>query len=159
MERDLEALVSRFVFVLPLVILLLLSFQTTVRWSAAAHLNGLGFNNNRWRISELIAHLRMLEQDKTVYSNSPETVYLHTGRSAYSLPRPVNKVASEANEDLQEEISLMSNRLRADGGYLIYFALLQSDSWMAPQWLADSADLVLLYEDADGYIFSADFER
>jgi 4-amino-4-deoxy-L-arabinose transferase-like glycosyltransferase len=151
--------ISRLVFVLPLAILLVLSSQATVRWSTAAYLNGLGFNHSRWRMSELIARLGMLEQDATIYSNSPEGVYLHTGRSAYSLPRAVNKVASEVNEDLQEEISVMSSRLRADEGYLIYFTLLQSDSWMMPQDLADTADLVLLYEDADGYIFSTHFER
>jgi hypothetical protein len=110
-------------------------------------------------MSELIARLGMLEQGTAIYSNYPEAVYLHTGRSVYSLPRLVNKVASEANEDFEKEISLMSRRLRANDGYLIYFTLVQSDSWMTPQNLAVAADLVLLYEDADGYIFSTDFKR
>lgn len=68
----------------------------------------------------MVAGLRGLSQDRLLYSDNVEMVYILTGRTAYFLPVKYSVYAQQSNPDFPDQIVQASGVLQT-GGRLIIF--------------------------------------
>lgn len=150
---------TRRLLAITLVVFAVVALQASARWSLRALNHGLGFNHTQWRNSSLLASLEMFDENATIYSNSPEAIYIHTKRSAYGLPRSINKVNSDENELFMQEMELMRTRLQDHEGLLVYFSGIRSDAWLNAGELVKATGLDLLSAHPEGAIYSSPARR
>lgn len=107
-----------------LLLFLLGSSLKTGRWLQAAYQQGLGFSSIAVQQAPIMAHISQLPADRTLYSNSPDAVYMVTGRSARPLPRKIEGTTQLPNPHYQTQWQEMGNQLQQAQAVVIYFSWL-----------------------------------
>ena len=90
------------------------------------HVFGVGFSQLKWRESKLINELEQLHPDLVIYTNSPEAVYLLTGKSSIPLPRKVDLTRQKPYTNFQESIEQLSKEISKGNAVIAYFSSIQS---------------------------------
>lgn len=84
----------------------------------AARLGGFGVPI--WAGSEVVDQVRALPASAPVYSNEPDALWFHTGRTAALIPEIRALLTGEVNRAYGAEVATMAADLQ-DGGLLVYF--------------------------------------
>lgn len=90
------------------------------------HNSGIGFSHAQWRESELIEQINHLPQETKIFTNSPEGVYLLTGRPSTSLPRKVDLTRQQQNQNYQTDMNKLSTEIMRGDAVIVYFSKIQS---------------------------------
>lgn len=98
--------------------------QTTVFYEG--YQNGLGFFHARWRNSATINQINHLRTDAIVYTNSPEGVYLLTGRPAKPLPRKTDLTRQVLNPDFNMNMEKLQQEIFEEKAVIAYFYSIRS---------------------------------
>jgi len=98
--------------------------QATVLYEG--HQDGLGFFHTRWRNSEMVNKINHLQTETIVYTNSPEGVYLLTGRAAKPLPRKFDLTRQKPNPDFEENMKKLQQDLFEGKAVIAYFYSIRS---------------------------------
>lgn len=88
--------------------------------------NGLGFSHNRWRNSAVINQINNLQTDTIVYTNSPEGVYLLTGRPAKPLPRKTDLTRQIINPEFEINMKNLQQEIFEEKAVIAYFYSIRS---------------------------------
>lgn len=75
-----------------------------------------------WTQSEVLATVAALPPSVPVYTDGPDAVFLLTGRRTESLPRHHDLLTGEARPGYERELATMADRLRRDGGVVVWFS-------------------------------------
>ncbi len=106
---------------------------------------GDGFNSRAWQSSPTIAAMRAWPPDALIYSNGEEAIYLLTGRTSRSLPRP-------RDGDYPLETAALRRDLEANQGTVVIFAALAYRDFMSRADLVSALPPLAAVELADGVI-------
>jgi hypothetical protein len=90
------------------------------------HQDGLGFFHTRWRNSAIVNEINRLQTDTIVYTNSPEGVYLLTGRPAKPLPRKMDLTRQIPNPNFEENMKILQQDLFEEKAVIAYFYSIHS---------------------------------
>jgi 4-amino-4-deoxy-L-arabinose transferase-like glycosyltransferase len=119
-----------------------------------AYADGLGFRHQIWRESETMARLDTLPASTQIYSNSPDAIYLYTGRAARPLPVKELRMPHRANPDFPVEVAAMRQALAEHGGAIVYFDAVPAVSYPTVQELNEALGPVRVDRAADGVILT-----
>lgn len=81
---------------------------------------GTGFSTRTWSESPIWPYLDALPAGAVLYSNAPEAIYLHTGRTAPYVPRKYEMTSLRPNTEYEEEMQSMARRVE-EGAVVVYF--------------------------------------
>ena len=130
-------------------------------FKAAAHrvyggykLGGSGYASEAWRSSETLREVAALPPDASIFSNTPEAIYIHTGRSASILPRQVIPATRRPNDAFAEEMARMRRRLEQDGGFIVLLPALRRDYLPSESELMELLPLRVRSRLTDGAIYT-----
>ncbi|MEW6179833.1 MAG: hypothetical protein AB1522_07895 [Chloroflexota bacterium] len=112
-----------------LIIYLFISFSLQGDLYKIYHLQGVGFSQTNWRNSSTIAAVSQIPTSLNVVTNSPEAIYLLTGRSSTSLPRKVDLTRQTVNPDFDEKFDKLIADVLAGNSMIIYFHSIRSNSF------------------------------
>jgi hypothetical protein len=90
------------------------------------HNSGIGFSHAQWRESELIEQINRLPQETKIITNSPEGVYLLTGRPSTPLPRKIDLTRQQQNQNYQTDMSKLNQEIMRGDTVIVYFSKIQS---------------------------------
>ncbi|GIV66500.1 MAG: hypothetical protein AB1457_02775 [Chloroflexota bacterium] len=90
------------------------------------HSNGIGFSHLQWRDSELIKQIKQLPPQTTIFTNSPEAIYLLTGRPSIPLPRKIDLTRQMENFNFQEDMNQLNSKILKENVVMAYFYKIQS---------------------------------
>lgn len=110
-------------------LMILLSFAQLghQRWYLSyANSQGIGFANKIWVQSETLGWVKALPVNTTIYTNGPDVIKIHTGRSSKMIPKLVDPGNRIKNDNIDHEIKLMAIDLAEKGGVIVY---LKSVDW------------------------------
>lgn len=155
---DRVPVVNRAVGVFPALYLLLMA-ANTLGVVQTSSVEGIGFNQRRWRESALIARAAALPEDSVIYSNAPEPLYLLAGRRSVRLPKAYERVAERVNPEYQAEMRAMQASLASANGRVVYFHLASSSSTATLDELGQLVPLAIEFENDDGSILGLESGR
>jgi hypothetical protein len=121
--------------------------------------NGIGFNSLAWHDSPTLASLEEIPGDRPVFSNSPEAIYLHSGRAALRVPRVFQLSDQMPNPEYSTEMEAMGLRLAEEAGMIVYFHAIQGRSLPSEADLEQALPLTSLVSTSDGAIYVLDPAR
>ncbi len=99
----------------------------------------LGYQSLKVQNPSLVTGLQDIGQDRLLYSDNPERIYVLTGRTAYFFPVEYSRYTQQANPDYFEQIAQIRAGLQA-GGRLIIFGDIEEDR----DGVTDLLDVVIL---------------
>jgi hypothetical protein len=111
--------------------------------------HGIGFARSEWRDSETIARVRELPAETPLFSDSPEAIYLLTGRAARRWPREFILTSQRVNDQFGAELAGVERVLSRSGGAVIDFKRIEAEAAIARL----TAVPLQVIETADGRIF------
>lgn len=82
---------------------------------------GLGYASFQWYDSQVMAYLRELPDDLSIYTNEPAAVYLYTGRGARVLPDHVDSATLIPREDFENDLIQMKQDILDGHAVLVIF--------------------------------------
>jgi hypothetical protein len=97
------------------------NLYSSVTWAGQARREGLGYANMAWSNSQTICWLRQLPVKQPVYSNYPDVVYWHTGRSCLLLPMRFDVHRGRLRAEYTGEMRAMLGNVEAENGVVVYF--------------------------------------
>jgi hypothetical protein len=130
------------------------SVQRSAMLAAEDYRAGIGFARVEWRHSPTIAWVNNLSLPGPIYSNSPEAIYLRTGRGAVRLPRPINNVTQQPNADYPSRMAALANGLKA-GGVIVFFRSVGGSSRPTESELMATLPVSIAYQGSDGAVYAA----
>jgi hypothetical protein len=137
-------------------ITILFSLLHMVQGARLVHKNynlGIGFNSYEWHRSEIMPQLGQLPSQIAIYSNAPEAIYIHTGRTAVKVPRENRTVDDLVNEGFDSEWNLMKSRIEDGTGVIVYFYLPWRNLPQTEDELVKILALDILASESDGAIY------
>jgi hypothetical protein len=140
-------------------IAILLAAAQSARLILSGYREGIGFNAASWRRSEILAWVHPLPSDTLIYSNSPEAVYLLTGRSAVRIPRVLRLSDRTMNSSYGAELASMSRALLERDGLVVMFSTVRGVSMPTSIQLRDELALTPVFEGADGEVYALALAR
>jgi hypothetical protein len=115
---------------------------------------GLGFSSPAWQHSETLQKLSALPAESRIFSNSPDPVYLVTGRPAQALPRETELTTGLSNASYASELT----GIRKQGGrgqhLVVYFRNLGRHTPAAERQLVRDLSLQVIARASDGAIYA-----
>jgi len=118
--------------------------------------NGIGFNHTNWRKSQAMREVEKLTDEWIIYANSPEAIWLRTGKSAHKLPKPWNAMNLRENQEFLSELKVLEGRFEQEKGVIIYFDSVSGSSIPSEATLADYLPLIILEVVSDGAIYTVE---
>lgn len=107
----------------------MISFTQRISVFQNYHKSGIGFSHQNWRESELINQLKQIPSDLTIYTNSPEGIYLLTGKISAPFPRKIDLTRQIPNPNFQEYMTQMSNEITKGDAIIAYFSSIRSKAF------------------------------
>jgi len=95
-------------------------WSASVPWLRESHAEGIGFNNVRWRNSDIVRALRASPAAGPIYSNAPDGIAYWTGREAKRIPARYSKMTRRPDPRFAQEMERLRRDL-ASGAILVYF--------------------------------------
>ena len=128
-------------------------------WLRHSYLHGFGYASRVWRESNIVRLLADLDDDRPIFTNGADALYILTGRSSYTFPSKVDPSTHQININYLYELSSMAKQLRQERGILVYF---NSVGW---RWYIPSEDelkerlaLRLLVREKDGSVYEIEHQ-
>ncbi len=119
----------------------------------ASHNFGIGFGHIQWRDSELIHQIKQFPADSIIYTNSPEGVYLLTGKPSIPIPRKIDLTRRTPNPNFQEKMNLMRHEILIGNAVIAYFSSVRSKAVPDPsEMIAFMPASKIIKEYTDGLI-------
>lgn len=143
-------------------LLLLLVAGSLIRgaaWVGDGYRQGIGFSSLAWQRSPLIQQVQSLPPEALIYSNVPEAIYLHAGRRALPLPRPVNATTRQQNPGYAAEVAHMSQLLDQQAALLVYARSLSQRTRPGEDELRQQLTLRPMAQSADGAVYAGGAAR
>jgi len=137
----------------------LIALTRSVPLVTGAFENGLGFNSVAWRTSQVLSEVRSLPVNTPMFSNSPEAIYLWTGRAAARLPRVYNLVDRVPNAAYATELAAMRRQLEEMNGAIVIFSAVRGSSMPSLGQLLQALPLSPVFEGSDGAIYALTVAR
>lgn len=129
---------------------------SAIHFVSNSYLNGIGFNSVVWRNSTTVAEVNRLPQGILIYSNAPEIVYVHSGRSALSLPRKYETANRRFNAAYDADLALLGDQIEKNHAKIVYFKAVQRASLPSESELIDKLPISVLVQGMDGTIYGID---
>jgi hypothetical protein len=126
----------------------------SANYLAAGYDEGLGFRHRVWRQSQTVERLGSLAPETAIYSNSPEAIYLYTGRAARFLPRKEFYMDDRPNPSFDAELADLQQTLHESAGAIVYFDAIPARSFPSLQALSQILGPVQIERAADGAILT-----
>ncbi len=105
---------------------------------------GLSYGVDEWVHADILQHVKALAADRPIYSNSPDAIYLLTGRGASFVPR---------EQATRAQLSAVRTHLEETDGVVVHFDKGGRKGYMDPADLAERLHLKLLVRASDGAIY------
>jgi hypothetical protein len=130
-----------------------LNLRAAAGWMQRTRDDGLGYASKTWQESAILARVRGLPADVTIYSNGSDAIYFLLTRPTIRLPDKVNKMNLIANQAYVEQMQAIGRRL-AEKRAVIVLIDRYPDRWFQPseQDLLEVLPLRVLAREADGVI-------
>ncbi len=127
---------------------------TGLRLVQESYSQGWGFSSIAWQHSATLAQARKLPAGVPVFSNAPDILYLHTGKSASPIPKKFFPANQQRNPDFPAQLIALKQTLTRANGVVVYFSNLKEQKSL-PSEEELKAELALCVEDrqSDGAIF------
>jgi hypothetical protein len=138
-------------------LLLLLVAGSLIRgtaWVGDGYRQGIGFESLAWQRSPLIEQVRALPPEVVIYSNAPEAIYLHAGRRALPLPKPMDATTEQANPAYVVELARMQGLLDQQAALLVYTRSLSRRSRPSEEDLRWQLALCPIVQSSDGAVYA-----
>ncbi len=119
----------------------MLSLASNSSTIQSAHQNGIGFFGKAWEQSETISWIKESNPHLTLFSNSPEGIYLNTGISALALPKKNDLMKNQPNSVYPQELRAIGERVSSGKAAIVYFTFLTSRNLPVPDELISVAPL------------------
>lgn len=100
-------------------------------WVVLTRQNGLGYNAAWWRTSELMATIRQLGPETTVFTNRPGAILYLTGREVPGIPRLANPNSLRPNVNYASQMAAICDRAANRRIVYAYFTDGMTD-WFLP---------------------------
>jgi hypothetical protein len=123
--------------------------QTVVELRGSA---GLGYGSWQWRDSQVMAELKALPPDVTIYTNSPPAVYFVTGRPSRVIPTPLDPVDNLPRGDYEQNLALMREELLAGRAVLALFDTSDIEGALGLEEIDDFSSGLAILKKAQGDI-------
>lgn len=122
-------------------------------WLHLSYRKGIGYADREWRDSPLVKRVHSFDRSVTIFTNSPEAVYILNKRPALGIPAKLNPQTQLPNGSYRTELANLRNRLQ-EKGVLIYFRAI-SWRWYLPteSELTQELELQLVAQEPDGAIY------
>jgi hypothetical protein len=117
--------------------------------------DGIGLNSRAWHQSETIKELENIPHDITIFTNAPDAVYLHSGRSAASLPQKFESAAQKVNNDYELDMASMKFQVDSQRAVIVYFSNLKRPNITTEEELFQEFRLNKMTSLSDGKIFGS----
>ncbi len=117
--------------------------------------NGRGYAAPKWQLTALFDRIRAIPNDVIIYSDDSKPIYFFVGRAVYDLPRKINRVTSQPNQNYATERSEMRAKLNNGQAVLIDFVQ-NTLSLASTQDLLQGLSLRVSYTDPTGSIYVDD---
>jgi len=119
--------------------------------------HGFGFSSRSWTHSDTLEQVRNLPGGVTIFSNAPEAIYLHTGKTALSLPKKFFSANQQINGSYSAELISMRGKIESDDGLVVYFnSLTERRTLPTEEELRENLPLCILAQKSDGTIYGID---
>jgi hypothetical protein len=115
--------------------------------------DGWGFSSRAWRQSRTLGHLGELDPDVPLFSNAPEIVYLHSGRSAQGLPRTRFLMNQQPNREFGTQLTAVGHEVRTRCGVVVYLRNLRQMAMPTELEVRSGLSLDVLLDVDDGVIW------
>ena len=125
------------------------------QWAVLTFRDGSGFSSRTWQSSDVLAQVRALPASLTLYSSSPEALYLLAGREALPLPRKFNTMEQELNKRYQAELAAMKAEIASGRAALVLFESIQRPNSISEEELMQELPLQVCSQAQDGKIYQA----
>lgn len=136
---------------IPLILFVLPPASSTRELLTEVHEEGADFTSARWWKSPALAFLRQHELDAPLYSNCPEAIYLHTGKTAALLPRRFYYATHlPVREDIRDFVAEVKE---TGSAYVLWFLSEPTRYLYSPQQLASWVALRLERHFSDADLF------
>jgi hypothetical protein len=130
------------------------AFSQNMRWVFSQREQGLGFTSLAWQESDIMAELDDLPEDMSIYSNVPEAIYLHTGKSALSFPKKENATTNQVEANYAEKLLEMRNKLAQDSSVIVFFTAVRPEAGQIITELQAEMPLIIVIETDDGIMYA-----
>ncbi len=119
---------------------------------------GRGFSGKAWRNSEIIGKIKSLPEEIKIYSNGSDIIYFLTGKLTRSFPAKgsgslLHLSDEPARSTYDPEMGALKNKLKIEGGILVYFNRVSRTYLAAEEDLKKYLSLQLLEKFSDGAIY------
>lgn len=128
-------------------------FYSSLNWALPNSATGMGFSNQTWQQSEIVAEIDTVPPTSEIYSNSPHAVYFMTGRSAMPLPKPISTINQQENKDYLNQLKMIGDQVQNQASVVIFFDFLAQESGQTEADLLKLSTLDVLVQAADGKIY------
>jgi hypothetical protein len=123
---------------------------------AVSYAEGWGFTSTDWKESPTVARVKTLPEGTLIYTNLPEVLYLHTGRTPRSIPRQRYLMTGQPNREFSSQLAAVNRELRTQCGVVVYFRTRpEQKSIPGEQQLRARLSVRPVAEAADGLILGA----
>ena len=146
-----------FSFVFPI------NLDRAISMALDVHKNGKAFNTPEWRNSETITFLRLLPDERKIYSNADDVVYWFTQKNVEKIPEKIDPESRLLNNDFDNELEIMCKNIKVNGDYLAYFDKVTWRDYLPPlDEIQQKCELSVIRRLSDGIIYGqgdADIQR
>lgn len=139
-------------FGLAVISLAFTTYQLQITIPELHNSGGLGYGSWKWRQSVIMARLKDLSPEVTIYTNSPPAVYHVTGRASRVLPSPVNPVSGQARSSYEQDMAQLREDLLAGRAVLALFNTTDIEDALGVDNLEASSSGLTVLERAQGDI-------
>lgn len=147
-------------FLFPALFLLVFIFNgfliyNTYFYSKSLYLNGQYYSSKKFINSNFLSEIKNLPNEKILFSDATEIIYLYTLRKAYTLPAKFDPYNNIVNKNYYQQLDEMYNKINYDKGYIIDFSYLDRPFLPTTEFLKDNYTLFLYHKDDLGEIYEA----
>ena len=105
------------------------------QWIVESRRDGLGYSAPVWKQSALIAAVRSMGPNTTIFSNAPGAILFHTGREVLGIPRLANPNTLQRYAQFDERMAIVCKQSESRTIAYVHFTVEDSE-WFLPT-LAD----------------------
>lgn len=121
--------------------------------AAAGYEDGWGFTSRAWRESRTLSALDDLDPRAPLFSNAPEIIYLHSGRSVQALPRMRFLMSQQTNREFGTQLDAVARDVRSKCGAVVYLRNLAQKAMATETEIGSRLSLDVLQDRDDGVIW------
>jgi hypothetical protein len=119
--------------------------------------SGLGYTSKQWQDSQGVAFIRLLGEDRRIFSPQPEILAFLTGKRISDIPVKYNRFTTVKNPIYDREIEAMCKNVRENGALIIYFNSFKMRDFPTQEEIITSCQLSVLQRFADATLYGENY--